>query len=151
MATETPDTLDFDALNLVSSDMDATLAFYRLLGVDIPESSVWRTDTGAHHVEIVFPSGMQLDFDSVALAKHYNAGYQPAEGGSRGVIGFKLPSREAIDERYGKLIEGGYKGRQPPYDAFWGARYAIVEDPDGNHVGFMSPSDPDRRREPPSI
>ena len=27
----------------------------------------------------------------------------------------------------------------------WGARYAVVEDPDGNAVGIMSPSDPDRR------
>lgn len=26
-----------------------------------------------------------------------------------------------------------------------GARYAIVEDPDGNYVGVMSPSDPARR------
>jgi uncharacterized glyoxalase superfamily protein PhnB len=34
---------------------------------------------------------------------------------------------------------------------FWGARYAIVEDPDGNHVGVMSPSDPDRRRAPPDL
>ena len=39
----------------------------------------------------------------------------------------------------------GYRGQQPPYDAFWGARYAVVEDPDGNAVGIMSPSDPDRR------
>ena len=36
--------------------------------------------------------------------------------------------------------------QQEPYDAFWGARYAIVEDPDGNAVGLMSPIDPDRQR-----
>ena len=28
-----------------------------------------------------------------------------------------------------------------PIDAFWGARYAIVDDPDGNHVGIMGPQD----------
>lgn len=27
-------------------------------------------------------------------------------------------------------------------DAFWGARYAIVQEPDGNDVGLMSPHDP---------
>jgi hypothetical protein len=32
-----------------------------------------------------------------------------------------------------------------PYDAFWGARYAIVEDAGGNAVGIMSPVDPARR------
>jgi len=29
--------------------------------------------------------------------------------------------------------------------AAWGARYAVVEDPDGNALGIMSPVDPDRR------
>jgi uncharacterized glyoxalase superfamily protein PhnB len=29
-------------------------------------------------------------------------------------------------------------------DTFWGARYAVIEDPDGNHVGLMSPIDPER-------
>ena len=37
------------------------------------------------------------------------------------------------------------RSQQPPFDAFWGARYAIVEDPDGNSVGLMSPVDPTRR------
>jgi len=31
------------------------------------------------------------------------------------------------------------------------ANYAIVEDPDGNHVGVMSASDPARRTVPPDI
>jgi hypothetical protein len=39
---------------------------------------------------------------------------------------------------------------QVPYDAFWGARYAIVADPDGNEVGLMSPRDDDRRSFPPA-
>jgi hypothetical protein len=36
----------------------------------------------------------------------------------------------------------GYEGQQPPYDAFTGARYAVVLDPDGNAVGLMGPIDP---------
>jgi uncharacterized glyoxalase superfamily protein PhnB len=35
-------------------------------------------------------------------------------------------------------------------EAFWGACYAIVEDPDGNPVGIMSPADPAFRSEPPA-
>lgn len=34
-------------------------------------------------------------------------------------------------------------------DAFWGARFAVVADPDGNEVGLMSPIDEERRRWPP--
>ena len=33
-----------DGLNLVVRNMEATLDFYRCLGVDIPEDSPWRTD-----------------------------------------------------------------------------------------------------------
>ena len=139
-------------LNLVARDMEATLTFYRRLGLEIPDASVWRTASGAHHCEVTMPNGLSLEFDSVALAKRYNAGWQePATGGSRGVVGFSLPSREAVDERYAELTAAGYAGRQSPYDTFWGARYAIVEDPDGNHVGLMSPLDPKRRSAPPEI
>jgi len=59
--------------------------------------------------------------------------------------------RDDVDVRYAQLTGTGYAGRQPPYDTFWGARYAIVEDPDGNEVGLMSPSDPVRRSAPPAI
>jgi hypothetical protein len=62
-----------------------------------------------------------------------------------GVLGFKVESRERVDEIYADLTAAGYRGQQPPYDAFWGARYAVIEDPDGNAVGIMSPVDPDRR------
>ena len=47
------------------------------------------------------------------------------------------------------LTAAGYAGRQPPYDTFWGARYAVVADPDGNDVGIMSALDPARRSWPP--
>jgi len=60
-----------------------------------------------------------------------------------------LPTREAIDQRYAELTTAGYRGRQPPFDAFWGARYAIVADPDGNDVGLMSPCRESRRTWPP--
>ena len=53
-----------------------------------------------------------------------------------------MNSRDAVDEIYEDLTAAGYTGEQRPYDAFWGARYAIVNDPDGNSVGIMSPIDP---------
>ena len=139
-------------VNLVVRSMDATLAFYRHLGLNIPEATVWRTATGAHHAEVQMPNGMVLEFDSVQLAKSYNAGWreQPA-GPSRGVLGFSVASRDAVDKMYESLVAAGYTGSQPPYDTFWGARYSVVEDPDGNHVGLMSPLDPARRRPPPAL
>ena len=47
--------------------------------------------------------------------------------------------------KYDELTSAGYLGLAAPYDAFWGARYAIVEDPNGIAVGLMSPIDPKHR------
>jgi hypothetical protein len=40
-------------INLVVRDMNASVAFYRLLGLDIPERMIWRTKTGAHPRRLV--------------------------------------------------------------------------------------------------
>lgn len=137
-------------LNIVARDMDASLAFYRKLGVEIPDSAVWGTDTGAHHITIPLQTHVTMELDSQSLAGVYNAGYDPADA-HRTVIGFSLESRNAVDALFADMTADGYRGVQPPWDAFWGARYAILEDPDGNHVGIMSPSEADRRTAPPSI
>jgi len=139
-------------VDLVVRDMEATLAFYRALGVEIPESAIWRTATGAHHVDVPMPGGLFLHFDSAALAKAYDRGWrEPSGSGTRNVLSFKLASREDVDRIHEQLAGLGYRSSQPPYDAFWGARYAIVEDPDGNHIGLMSESDPARRAAPPDL
>lgn len=139
-------------LDIVVRDMDAALAFYRRLGLEIPDTVVWRTESGAHHVDLQLPNGFYLHLDSVALAKAFNRGWPEVPGtGAQAIVGFALPSREAVDERYAELVAAGYTGRQEPYDTFWGARYAVIEDPDGNHVGLMSPLDPARRRAPPAL
>ena len=131
----------FDQLNLVVSDMQATVTFYRRLGLEIPD-----TDPAfqAHHRSARLPSGVDLDFDSTEFARHWDHGWHDG----RAVIGFKVASRERVDVLYSQLTAFGYVGQQPPYDAFWGARYAVVEDPEGNPVGIMSPVDPDRRSPP---
>lgn len=141
-----------DQLNLVVRDMDATLEFYRAAGLDIPDDAVWRTDSGAHHVEIEMPGGFALSFDSVALAQVYNGGWrEPNETASRSIVGLRLGSRDAVDRTCAVLANLGHGVSQPPYDTFWGSRYAVVVDPDGNNVGLMSPPDPGRRSAPPAL
>jgi uncharacterized glyoxalase superfamily protein PhnB len=55
------------------------------------------------------------------------------------VFGFELPTRDAVDETYRDRPAAGAESRQEPYDAFWGARFAIVRDPDGHDIGLMGP------------
>jgi uncharacterized glyoxalase superfamily protein PhnB len=133
-------------LNLVARDFDRTLAFYRRLGLEIPERP---SPGGIRHAEVTLANGFVLEFDNETLVRTYNAAWRRSGGSSRALIGFSVATREAVDARYADLIAAGYEGRQPPYDTFWGARYAVVADPDGNDVGIMSPLDPDRRSWPP--
>jgi len=139
----------FSQVNLVVKDMDKTLAFYRRLGVEIPEDAVWSTPSGIHHVTLGGAGAVDMEFDSHALARRYNRGYEAERG--RVLLGFSLPSREAVDALFDDLVTHEHQALQPPYDAFWGARYAIVEDPDGNPVGLMSPSDDAHRAPPPAL
>jgi len=134
-------------LNIVAQDFEATLAFYRTLGVEVPDGSA--SPDGIRHAEVTLANGFVLEFDNVPLARIYNAAWRQPNGSSRALIGFSLPTREAVDERYAALVAAGYTGRQVPYDTFWGARYAVVADPDGNDVGIMSPLDDIRRSWPP--
>jgi catechol 2,3-dioxygenase-like lactoylglutathione lyase family enzyme len=130
-----------DQVNIVVTDMEAAVAFYRRLGLTIPDSYA---AFHAHHRSAQVPGGVDLDFDSVEFARHWDKGWQTGAA----VFGFKVDSRERVDAIYADLTGVGYRGQQEPYDVFWGARYAIVEDPDGNAVGIMSPVDPSRRSSP---
>lgn len=135
----------FNQVNLVVKNMEATVAFYRRLGLSIPDAAPgWE----AHHRTVAMPGGLELEFDSDEFAQKWNSGWRSRAEGAMGVVGFRAPSREAVDAMYAELANAGYRTQQAPYDAFWGARYAIVEDPDGNAVGLMSPIDPARRSTP---
>ena len=149
--SEADDRPVFDQVNLVVRDMDAALAFYTRLGLDVPEGAgpEWPPGSGARHADLTTANGMRLEFDNQPMARIWHGAARDASADPpRAVMSFAFPSRDAVDERYADLVGAGYTARQPPYDAFWGARYAIVADPDGNDVGLMSPIDPDRRYVP---
>jgi catechol 2,3-dioxygenase-like lactoylglutathione lyase family enzyme len=124
-------------INLVVADMAASVAFYRRLGLTIDDTHRWASD----HINVRMPNGFSLELDSVRFAARWNAGSRRDAGAGRAVIGFNVASRAAVDAIYADLVQAGHAGQQPPYDAFWGARYAVAEDPDGNPVGLMSPID----------
>ena len=129
----------FDQVNLVVRDMDSMIDFYSRLGLDIADTP---PEWAPHH-RTSSQEGLDFDLDSSTFATQWNRGWHAESTGV--VLGFKVASRESVDALYEELTGAGYDGQQPPYDAFWGARYAIVADPDGNSVGIMSPSDPERR------
>jgi len=133
-------------LNLVVRDIATSVEFYRRLGVGAADTA----DPSRPHVQLRMPGGFSLELDTAESVRVWHAGWRADQASVQVVIGFALPTREAVDERYDELTAAGYAGRQPPFDAFWGARYAIVADPDGNDVGLMSPIDEARATWPPA-
>jgi catechol 2,3-dioxygenase-like lactoylglutathione lyase family enzyme len=131
-----------DQVNLIVSDMAATRAFYTRIGVDFGPAGddMWdRHHVSAQHTTEI---PLDIDLDSSTFAQQWNVGWP---GGPGVVLGFKVAGRQEVDDLVAQLAAEGVPIQQPPYDAFWGARYAVVTDPDGNGVGIMSPVDPERR------
>lgn len=133
-------------INLVVRDMEASLAFYRRLGLDLrpAEPPEW----APHHASALLPNGTRLELDSIACSQAWNPRGNPEPGGGN-LLFFGLPSRSAVDALFDEMTSAGYQAQQEPTDGFWGARYAILEDPDGNPIGLMSPVDPSLRKPPP--
>lgn len=145
----------FTQLNIVSGDTEASLRFYRKLGLEIPNSAIWKTQTGPHHISaqaLLKGDGATMDIDSALFAGHWNNAWQGRRDlAGRVVISFEVPSRERVDVLYNEMAAAGYSSLQPPYDALWGARYAIIQDPDGIAVGIMSPISAEQKLPPPAI
>jgi catechol 2,3-dioxygenase-like lactoylglutathione lyase family enzyme len=134
----------FHGVNLVVADIDASVAFYRRLGVDIPDRGPW----DSFHRDAEGPEGTDFEIDSAGSVEKWNAG-SPGPGGRSGIVlGFNVASREEVDRIYADLTGAGHGSQQAPHDAFWGSRYAVVEDPDGYAVGFMSPASDEHRSDP---
>jgi catechol 2,3-dioxygenase-like lactoylglutathione lyase family enzyme len=136
-----------DQLNLIVRDVQASSAFYRRLGLDFgaEHDPIW----AKHHVGAGRGdrAPIDVDLDSTSFVQKWDTGWP---GGTGVVVGFRVDSREEVDEVVAALVAAGADVQQDPFDAFWGARYAVVSDPDGNGVGIMSPVDPATRSEPPS-
>ena len=114
-------------------DMDATIAFYERLGLAV-------TRVGDSHARAEWPTaGARLEFGTANLTKSYDPNWRQPTGAATNTLNFELASRDAVDEMYAELTSAGYAGHLAPIDAFWGQRFAIVDDPDGNVIGLQSP------------
>jgi catechol 2,3-dioxygenase-like lactoylglutathione lyase family enzyme len=120
-------------IELVVSDMAATLAFYRRVGVAIAPDV-----DGEPHVDVDLGGGLRLAFDTQATIRSFDPEWSPPTGGHRINMAFACDSPAEVDAAYAELTGAGYEGHLPPWDAFWGMRYAVVHDPDGNPVDLFA-------------
>jgi catechol 2,3-dioxygenase-like lactoylglutathione lyase family enzyme len=121
-------------IGIVVSDMNASLEFYRRLGLDVPEGAEQEG-----HVELTLPGGLRLAWDTVEVIESFDPRWTAPTGGARFGLAFLVDSPAEVDALYAELVGLGYGGHLEPFDAFWGQRYAVIRDPDGNDVALFAP------------
>jgi catechol 2,3-dioxygenase-like lactoylglutathione lyase family enzyme len=125
----------FEAIGLISSDLERSVGFYRQLGLEFPEP----IDAEGHgHVEAQLPGGLRFMLDTIETIKSFDPDWEPPSGGHRSAIAFRCGSPPEVDAAYATLLEHGGTAHKEPWDAFWGMRYAQVKDPDGNLVDLFA-------------
>ena len=125
---------NLNVIGIVTAHMERSLDFYRLLGLEAPAY-----DPKEDHFQCELGNGVAVMWDTVELVKQFMPDYVHGEGGSIG-LAFQCDSPAAVDEAHRTITGAGFDSQTAPWDAFWGQRYAIVKDPDGNSVSLFAPS-----------
>jgi catechol 2,3-dioxygenase-like lactoylglutathione lyase family enzyme len=113
-----------NALGIVASDMARSIRFYRLLGLDIPDTP----DEG--HLDTSLPNGLRLMLDSEDVVRSFRPEWT-RETGNQLSLAFECESAAEVDEVFARMVEAGFDDEKAPWDAVWGQRYAQLRDPDG--------------------
>ena len=118
-----------DFIGIAASDIARSRQFYARLGLHFAE--------GDDHVEAT-AGGIRVGLDTEDVMRSFDPDWSPS-GPGRISIAFRCDSADEVDRVHDELIEAGADRHLEPWDAFWGQRYAVVLDPDGNHVNLFAP------------
>ena len=113
-----------NAIGIVAADLARSIRFYRLLGLDVPETP----DEG--HIDTFLPNGVRFMLDTEETVRSFAPDWS-RETGNQLALAFECASPAEVDEVYARVTGEGFQGEREPFDAVWGQRYASVLDPDG--------------------
>ncbi|MEV6971670.1 VOC family protein [Hamadaea sp. NPDC051192] len=112
-------------INIVVSDLDVSIAFYRRLGLEFVVDAAHTS-----HAQCELADGTVVALDTEAAVTQFTPTWTAPTGGPRVAFAFGLPSADAVDKLYAELVAAGFAGLREPWSAEWGVRYATVLDPD---------------------
>ena len=122
---------ELNAIGITASDMGRSISFYRLLGLDVPETP------GEDHIDTFLPNGVRLMLDSEEVIRSFLPHWQRSDGNQIS-LAFECFNPAEVNEIYERVVEAGFDGEKEPWDAFWGQRYALLRDPDGVEVNLYA-------------
>jgi catechol 2,3-dioxygenase-like lactoylglutathione lyase family enzyme len=120
-----------NAIGIVASDMARSIRFYRLIGLDVPETP------GEGHVDTFLPNGVRFMLDSEEVVRSFRPSWTRTTG-NQVALAFECDSPAEVDEIYARVVAAGFDGDKEPWDAVWGQRYAQLADPDGVPVDLYA-------------
>jgi uncharacterized glyoxalase superfamily protein PhnB len=119
-------------VGIVVKDMGRALAFYRTLGLDVPENK-----DDEPYVEVITPNGYRISWNTEEMVCNIDPTFHPS-GSGRISLAYKCDSPSEVDSVYYRMVGAGYRSHKEPWDAFWGQHYAVLLDPDGNTVDLFA-------------
>lgn len=126
-----PNGPQLNVIALVVAHLGAAIDFYRRLGVDFAAGEA--DDT---HVSAPLGGGIHLMLDSEESIRGMYPDWA-GSGAGRVSLAVQLTTPADVDSCYTALAADGF-GVRAPWDAFWGQRYATVQDPDGTPVDLYA-------------
>ena len=123
--------MKLNAVGVSSRDLKKSVAFYTLLGFEFPS---FKSDE--QHVEVSSHEGAKLMIDKASLVKDI-IGEEPRPA-NHSPFAIEYDSPEELNVTAKKIKDAGFTIVKEPWDAFWGQRYAIVQDPDGYKVDLYA-------------
>jgi predicted lactoylglutathione lyase len=113
------------------SDLEASIRFYRRLGLDIP-------DPDAERPMVIHRMGSGVSLLLMkGFASAYDPEWSPPAGGYAQMLEFYVGEDAAVDSTFDDLVSAGYHGRMGPTQTV-GPYAAMVDDPDGNVILLTS-------------
>lgn len=112
-------------------NLDASIAFYRRVGLDI-QDPVGDRPIVIHRM----PSGVSLLL-TTSFASVYDPAFQRPAGGYQQMLEFYVGEDALVDRAWTDLTAAGYHGRMAPAKTA-GPYAAMVDDPDGNVILLTS-------------
>ena len=122
---------ELNAIGITVTDMARSIRYYRLLGIDVPETP----EEG--HVDAFLPNGVRFMLDSEEVIRSFMPEWT-RENGNQISLALECSSPAEVDEVYARVVGEGFESEKEPWDAFWGQRYALLIDPDGVRINLYA-------------
>ena len=127
--------MKLDAISVTSTNLEKSAAFYSLLGFTFPAF-----DKGEKHIEPETKSGeVRLMIDAADLIQSITGSKPIPPNHSSFAILCENPAK--VNSTVASVRAAGFVVVKEAWDAFWGQRYAIIQDPDGYMVDLFAPLD----------